>query len=637
MKEYNGSSIQVLEGLDPVRKRPGMYIGSTNTKGLHHLVWEIIDNSMDEHLAGHCSQIHVTVNEDGSLTVKDNGRGVPVDKHPQKGVSTERIIFTVLHAGGKFSNDNYAVAGGLHGVGASVVNALSSWLEVEIAKDGKLYRDRYETGGNPKVELVDGELPSVGKTKERGTTVTFMPDDTIFETTEFKSEVIKKRLKELSYLNKGLLIVFEDKRSGEKVEFREDDGIVGLVRDLNKSKDILSEDIVYLTNKANGIEVEIAFQFTKEFTESIHAFCNNISTVEGGTHVSGFKTAFTRILNQYAREIGSLKEKEENFDGRDVRNGITAVVLIKHPNPQYEGQTKTKLGNSDARGAVDEVFSVESQKFFDRNLEYLKLVIENAMKSLKLRKAEEKVRQNLLGNNSKFSGNGKLASCSSRNPKETEIIFVEGDSAGGTAKQGRDRKFQAILPLRGKVLNVEKKDIAKVLANTEIQTIINAIGCGFGEGFGDDFDIEKAKYHKIIILTDADVDGSHIRTLILTFIKRYMPGLIYEGMVYIGVPPLYKVSSGKTVKYCYSEQELESIKSELNGKKFDIQRYKGLGEMNPDQLWETTLNPATRLLKQVTIEDAIEADNITTILMGSKVQPRREFIYEQALLADIDL
>ncbi|PLS19663.1 DNA topoisomerase IV subunit B [Bacillus sp. M6-12] len=638
MKEYNGSSIQVLEGLDPVRKRPGMYIGSTNSKGLHHLVWEIVDNSMDEHLAGFCTEIHVIINEDGSLTVIDNGRGVPVDIHPQKGITTERIIFTVLHAGGKFSNDNYAVAGGLHGVGASVVNALSSWLEVEISRDGKLYRDRYENGGNPQIELVNGELPSIGKADGTGTKVTFMPDGTIMETVEFKAEIIKKRLKELSYLNKGLLIVFEDKRTGERKEFKEEEGIVGLVRDLNKSKDILSNEVLYLTSKSNQIEVEIAFQFTKEFTESIHSFCNNINTVEGGTHVSGFKTSFTRILNQYAREIGALKEKDENFEGKDVRNGITAVVLIKHPNPQYEGQTKTKLGNSDARSAVDEVFNIESQKFFDRNLDYLKSLIDNAMKSLKLRKAEEKVRQNLLGNNNKFTGNGKLASCSKGTPPEkSEIIFVEGDSAGGSAKQGRDRSFQAILPLRGKVLNVEKIALAKVLSNAEIQTIIMSLGCGFGEGFGDDFDIAKLKYHKIIILTDADVDGSHIRTLILTFLYRYMPELIYGGYVYIGVPPLYKVSSGKDVQYCYSDKELETKMKEMKGKKFDVQRYKGLGEMNPDQLWETTLNPATRLLYQVTIEDAVQAENITNILMGSKVQPRREFIYEEALNAEIDL
>lgn len=633
MKEYNGSSIQVLEGLEPVRIRPGMYIGNTNSRGLHHLVWEIVDNAIDEHLAGFCTQIYVSVNEDGSVTVQDNGRGVPVDKHPQKGIATERIIFTVLHAGGKFDNQNYKVSGGLHGVGASVVNALSSWLEVEVARDGKLYRDRYENGGNPTVELINGELPPVGEADYTGTKVTFMPDATIFETVEFKADIIKKRLRELAFLNKGLRIIFEDKRTGEMKEFYEVEGIVGFVREINKTKEILDEQVVYLAGKSNNIEVEIAFQYTKEYTETIISFCNNINTVEGGTHVSGFKTAFTRIINQYAREIGALKEKDENFEGKDVRNGITAIISIKHPSPQYEGQTKTKLGNSDARGAVDEVFSIESQKFFDRNLDYLKVLIDNAKKSLKLRKAEEKVRSNLLGNNNKFSGNGKLASCSSKNPEECEIIFVEGDSAGGSAKQARDRRTQAILSLKGKVLNVERKDVSKVLSNPEIASLISALGCGFGE----DFDITKIRYKRIIILTDADVDGSHIRTLILTFFYRYMPALIYEGYVYIGVPPLYKVTSGKEIHYCYSDKELEQKKQELKGKKMEIQRYKGLGEMNPEQLWETTLNPATRRLKQVTIEDAVTADEITNILMGSQVQPRKEFIYEHALNADIDL
>ncbi|WCK56953.1 DNA gyrase subunit B (plasmid) [Aneurinibacillus sp. Ricciae_BoGa-3] len=635
MSDYNGSSVRILEGLEAVRVRPGMYIGSTNSRGLHHLVWEVVDNSIDEALAGYCTAINVWLKKDGSITVLDNGRGVPVDRHPDKLIATERILFTVLHAGGKFDNDTYKVSGGLHGVGASVVNALSSWLEVEVYRDGKLYRDRYEKGGNPTVDLVDGLLVPIADTDKRGTKVSFKPDDTIFETVEFKADIIKKRLRELSFLNKGLLLTFEDENTGEKVEYYEEEGIVGLVRELNKTKDILNDDVVYVTSKSNNIEVEIAFQYTNEFTETILSYCNNINTVEGGTHVSGFKTAFTRIINQYAREIGALKEKEDNFEGKDVRNGITAIVLVKHPNPQYEGQTKTKLGNSDARGAVDEVFSVESQKFFDRNIETLKSIIDNAMKALKLRKAEEKVRTNLLAN-SKLAGNGKLASASSKNPDEVELILVEGDSAGGSAKQGRDRSFQAILPLRGKVLNVEKKEVAKVISNTEIQSIINAIGCGFGEGYGDDFDIQKRKVKKVIILTDADVDGSHIRTLLLTFFHRYMPELIYEGLIYRGVPPLYKVTSGKEVRYCYSDRELEELKPKLKGK-IEIQRYKGLGEMNPEQLWETTLNPQTRLLKQITIEDAVMADEITNVLMGDKVEPRRDFIYENALLAEIDL
>jgi DNA gyrase subunit B len=637
MKEYNGSSIQILEGLEAVRKRPGMYIGSTNVKGLHHLAWEIIDNSIDENLAGFCTEISVLINTDGSLTIIDNGRGVPVDIHPQKQIPTERVIYTILHAGGKFGGGSYKVSGGLHGVGASVVNALSEWLEVEISKDGFLYHDRYEKGGNPVIPLVNGNLPSIGKTENRGTKVTFKPDATIFDTVEWKPEILKKRLRELAFLNKGLLIKFEDKNTGEQIEYLEEEGIVGLVREVNKSKDVLTDDIVYLHGKTNDVEVEIAFQYTNEFTETILSFCNNITTMEGGTHVSGFKTAMTRIINQYAREIGSLKEKEENFEGRDVRNGITTIISIRYPDPRFEGQTKTKLDNPEARSAVDEVFSSESQKFFDRNLDYLKSIIENALKSQKLRKAEEKVRLNLLTNN-KFSSNGKLASCSKGvDPKDAEIILVEGDSAGGSAKQGRDRKFQAILPLRGKVLNVEKARLDKIISNAEIATMINAFGSGFGEGFGNDFDAKNLKYHKIIILTDADVDGAHIRTLLLTFFKKYMPELIYGGYIYIGVPPLFKVTSGKDVEYCYSDKELEDMMIKFKGKKFDVQRYKGLGEMNPDQLWETTLNPETRMLKQVTIEDAIQADTITNILMGSQVQPRREFIYDESINAEIDL
>lgn len=634
---YNDESIQILEGLEAVRVRPGMYIGSTNSRGLHHLVWEIVDNSIDEALAGFCTRIDVYLNPDGSITVKDNGRGIPVGLHKKANMVTERVIFTILHAGGKFNNGSYKVSGGLHGVGASVVNALSKWVDVEIARDGFLYRDRYENGGNPVVKLEKGLLKPVGKAEQTGTSVSFMPDDTIFETVEFKPEIIKKRLKELAYLNKGLLLAFHNVEKNETVEFYEKEGIGGFIRELNKARDSIHNDVVYVTGESNGIEVEIAFQYTKEFSESILSFCNNINTIEGGTHVSGFKTALTRILNQYSRDLGILKEKDDNFDGKDVRNGITAIVLIKHPDPQYEGQTKTKLGNSNARGAVEEVFSAEIQKYFDRNVSTVKAIAESAMKSLKLRKVEEKARTGFLNKTSSLTVNGKLASCQSRKPEQSEIFFVEGDSAGGTAKQGRDRKFQAILPLRGKILNVEKATLAKLIQNAEVATIISALGCGFGEGLGDDFDIKKLKYHKLVILTDADVDGSHIRTLILTFFYRFMPELIYEGYVYIGMPPLYKVTAGKDMQYLYNDRQLDDYRKKSGNKKFELQRYKGLGEMNPEQLWDTTLNPKTRFLKQVTIDDAVQADQITQTLMGSKVPPRKEFIYENALYAKIDV
>lgn len=636
-KEYDGDSILLLEGLEAVRVRPGMYIGNTNSKGLHHLIWEIVDNSVDEALAGECDRIVVRLNRDGSVTVNDNGRGVPIGRQKQKGISACRVVFTELHAGGKFNNDAYKTAGGLHGVGASVVNALSKWLHVDVCKEGLLYQDRFENGGKPKVELVDGLLPSVGKTKERGTTVTFMPDDTILETIEFKPDIIKKRLKELAYLNKGLTLVFQDDFTDELVEFYQKDGIVGFIRDLNKAKEILNDDIIYLSGESGDIGVEIAFQYTKEYTESILSFCNNINTVEGGTHVSGFKTALTRIVNQYAREIGTLKDKDENFDGKDVRNGITAIVLVKHPNPQYEGQTKTKLSNTNVRGSVDEVLAKEGVLFFDRNLSTLKQILENAARSLKLRKVEEKAREGFLSKHSGLSANGKLAACQSKNPEDSEIFIVEGDSAGGTAKQARNRKFQAILPNKGKILNVEKATLAKIIQNAEIATIVTALGCGFGEGLGDDFDIKKLKYHKIVILADADVDGKHIRTLLLTFFYRYMLELITGGYVYIGMPPLYKATFGKTIEYIFDDRSLAEFKIKMGSKRFELQRYKGLGEMNPDQLWETTLDPETRWLKRVTIEDAIEAENITNILMGSKVPPRRDFIVENAKIANVDL
>ena len=637
MSTYDGHSINVLEGLEAVRVRPGMYIGSTGSKGLHHLIWEILDNAIDEHLAGYCNNILLILHKDGSITVEDNGRGIPVDLHPQKGIATSRIVFTVLHAGGKFNNDAYAISGGLHGVGASVVNALSSELTVEIQRDGYVYQDRFIEGGKPQTALVDGLLPAIGTTKSTGTKVTFKPDATIFETVEFKHETICNRLRELAFLNSELTITFINEKLDETITFHEKEGIAGLVKAINETKDIAHNDVLFVTGKSDKIEVQVAFQYTKDYSESIVSFCNNVSTIEGGTHVSGLKTALTRIVNQFARETGALKEKEPNLEGRDVRSGLTAVLLIKHPQPQYEGQTKTKLGNTNAKGAVEEVLAQELPLFFDKNPHIMKTIIEMALKSYKLRKVEEKARNSFLSKTSSLAVNGKLASCQSKNPAESEIIFVEGDSAGGSAKQGRDRKFQAILPLKGKILNVEKASIGTILKNQEIVSIITALGCGFGEGLGNDFDASKSRYGKIIILTDADVDGSHIRTLLLTFFYRFMQGLIHEGKVYIGMPPLYKVKTSKETFYLYSDQELSEFRKKNPSKKFELQRYKGLGEMNPDQLWDTTLNPETRHLKQVTIEDAILCDQITSTLMGSKVPPRRAFIEEQAQFAEIDV
>lgn len=634
MSEYNGDAIEVLEELEPVRVRPGMYIGSTGSKGLHHLIWEIIDNGIDEHLAGFGDQIRVMLHLDGSVSVQDEGRGMPVDLNTKKKISAERLVFTVLHAGGKFNRKNYNKPGGLHGVGASVVNALSTWLEVTIERDGYRYYDRYENGGKPIIPLQDGLLPAIGTSDRHGTLVRFMPDSRIFDTIEFKPEIIKKRMKELAYLNKNLILYFDSEVTDEHLVFHERDGIVGLIRDLNKTKELLHDEVIYFSGSSNDIDVEIAFQFSKEFNETIFSFCNGIDTVEGGTHVSGFKSALTRVLNQYAKESGTIKDKE-SFDGRDARNGITAIVVVRHPEPQFEGQTKTKLGNDDAKNAVDEVLSQELRHYLDRNPDIQKIMLDNALRSLKLRKAEEKVRANFLNSNNSFTSNGKLATCTTKDATISELILVEGDSAGGSAKQGRDRFFQAILPLKGKVINVEKRDISKIISNSEIASLILAIGAGFGEGFGNDFDINKTKYSKIIILTDADVDGSHIRILLLTFFYRYMPELIYEGKIYFGVPPLYKWVRGKEVGYCYSDKELEDVKTKTKSK-LNIQRYKGLGEMNPGLLWETTLNPATRLLKKVTIEDAINADEITNVLMGDVVAPRRDFIYENALLADVD-
>lgn len=634
---YDADSITVLEGLEAVRKRPGMYIGSVSTKGLNHLIYEIVDNAVDEHLAGFCTEIHVTLEKDGSATISDNGRGVPVGMHA-KGVSAERIVYTTLHAGGKFDDSAYKTSGGLHGVGSSVVNALSAYMDVQVSRDGYIHHDRYERG-IPVVELEDGLLPTIGKTRKTGTKVNFLPDDTIFEKTKFKAEEVKSRMHETTYLNPNLTIIFEDLRGAEPehIVYHEPDGILGFIRELNAKKESVHEP-VYFKGEADGIEVEVAFQYVNEFHENILGFCNNIYNSEGGTHLTGFKTTFTTVINQYARELGILKDKDPNFTGADVRNGMTAIVSIKHPDPRFEGQTKTKLDNPDASKATGKVVGEEIVRFFDRNLEILKNVIGCAEKAAKIRKTEEKAKTNLLTKQKySFDSNGKLANCESRDASKCEIFIVEGDSAGGSAKTARDRMYQAILPIRGKILNVEKASIDKVLANAEIKTMINAFGCGFSEGYGNDFDITKLRYDKIIIMADADVDGAHISTLLLTLFYRFMPELIQEGHVYIAMPPLYKAMPKKgEEEYLYDDKALEKYRKTHNGP-FTLQRYKGLGEMDADQLWETTLNPKTRLLKLVEIEDGRMASSVTEMLMGTEVPPRRAFIYENATEAELDI
>ena len=634
---YDADSIAVLEGLEAVRKRPGMYIGSVGTKGLNHLVYEIVDNSVDEHLAGFCMNIEVTLEKDGSATVSDDGRGVPVGMH-QKGVSAERIVYTTLHAGGKFDDSVYKTSGGLHGVGSSVVNALSEYMDVKISRDGAIHHDRYERG-IPVVELENGLLPVIGKTKKTGTTINFLPDGEIFEKTRFREEEIKSRLHETAYLNPELTICFTDKRKEpeEQITYHEPDGLVGFIKDLN-SKSEPVHDPVYFKGEAEGIQVEVVFQYVNEFHENILGFCNNIYNSEGGTHLTGFKSTFTTVMNQYAREIGILKDKDANFTGADIRNGMTAIVSVKHPDPRFEGQTKTKLDNQDASKAASKVTNAEIVRHFDRNLDVLKKVLSCAEKAAKIRKTEEKAKTNLLTKQKySFDSNGKLANCESRDPKKCEIFIVEGDSAGGSAKTARDRMYQAILPIRGKILNVEKASIDKVLANAEIKTMINAFGCGFSEGYGNDFDISKLRYDKIIIMADADVDGAHISTLLLTLFYRFMPELIFEGHVYIAMPPLYKAmpKSGKE-EYLYDDRALEEYRKKHKGP-FTLQRYKGLGEMDAQQLWETTLDPKTRILKQVEIEDARMASSVTEMLMGTEVPPRRTFIYENAREAELDI
>ena len=652
MSEYSGKDIVVLEGLEAVRKRPGMYIGSTGSRGLHHLIWEILDNSIDEHLAGYCNEITITVKKDGGICIEDNGRGVPVDLHPTQKIPTVRVVYTILHAGGKFGNGAYKVSGGLHGVGSSVVNALSRYMTVEVKHGGEIYRDEYENGGHPTVELVKGMLPVVGKCakKDTGTKVTFYPDDEIFETTVFKADVIKKKLKEIAFLNKNLKLHYVNEIEGDEQTYLEEFGIQSFVSYINRDATTLHKDPIYIEGKSGDIEVEVALQYTTNFTELINPYCNRINVVDGGTLVTGFKTALTRVMNSYARELGVLKDKDENFDGKDIRNGLVAIISIKHPDPQFEGQTKTKLGNTDAKNAVEDVFGTEIQRYLDKNIDVLKKILDNSLKSYNARKASDKARTAVLKQLNDSDAKSKLAACTSKKPEECEVYIVEGDSAGGTVKTARNRKTQAVLPLRGKILNVEKASLEKILQNNEIKAMISAFGCGIG----DEFDISKLRYDKIIILTDADVDGAHISTLLLTFFYRFMPELIYEGKIYRGLPPLYKVDfeapapagksgttkSRKKVKqseYIFNDFELEKFRKKKENKILSIQRYKGLGEMDAEQLWETTLNPDSRILAQVSISDTVEADDITTTLMSSNVPPRRQFIMEEAKYATLDV
>ena len=631
---YDSESIKVLKGLEPVRLRPGMYIGSTGRTGLNHLVQEIIDNAVDEHLAGYCKNIYVSLNEDGSATIEDDGRGIPVDLHPTEKKSAERVVFTVLHSGGKFNDSVYKISGGLHGVGSAVVNALSKKLIVDVYRDGNVYHDTYEYG-KPKTKLIDGLLPSepAVPAKKTGTRVTLYPDDTIFETVKFKSSAIRQRIKETSYLNPELTITFENKRDGYAPEvFHEPGGLSAFVEDI--SKDLTkTSPVVALKGEKNGIEADIVFVCTEDGDENVIGFTNNITNPEGGTHVTGYKTAFAKIINNYARnELGVLKEKDSNLSGADIRQGVQAIVSVKHPDPQFEGQTKTRLSNTDVTQAVDAIMREQLTVYFDRNYEVLKDIVDRAVETAK-EKAKNKTKINL--NKFSFEGNGKLVRQESSEADKCEIFIVEGDSAGGSAKSARNRKYQAILPLRGKILNVEKVPVTKVLENAEIKAMINAFGCGFSQGFGHDFDIEKLNYDKIIIMTDADVDGAHIATLLLTFFYRFYPELITEGHIYIAIPPLYRVGEGKKAKYLYSDDELEKYRREHKGK-FLIQRYKGLGEMDASQLFETTMDPEHRVLKQVMISSRAEASSITSTLMGTEVAPRRKYIEENSKDANID-
>ncbi|HHT62675.1 MAG: DNA topoisomerase (ATP-hydrolyzing) subunit B [Bacillota bacterium] len=628
---YDASQIQVLEGLEAVRKRPGMYIGSTGPRGLHHLVYEIVDNSIDEALAGYCDHIKVVINENNSITVTDNGRGIPVDIHEKTGKPAVEVALTMLHAGGKFGGNGYKVSGGLHGVGMSVVNALSEWLEVKVKRNGKIYHQRYERG-NPVTELT-----VIGKSAGTGTEISFKPDGKVFEEIVFNRETLAQRLRELSFLNKGLAITLIDKRDEFEVKYKHDGGIIDFVKYLNKNKDVLHSKPIFFSMEKDKVQVEIALQYHDGYTENILSFANNIHTQEGGTHEAGFKSALTRVVNDYARKINAIKDNQSNLLGEDIREGLTAIISVKVMEPQFEGQTKTKLGNTEVRGIVDSVVGEGMGTFLEENPTYTKRIIEKTVQAARAREAARKARELTRRKSALESTSlpGKLADCSVKDPAMSELYLVEGDSAGGSAKQGRDRRIQAILPLRGKILNVEKARLDKILNNEEIRAMITAMGTGIS----DDFDIEKARYHKLIIMTDADVDGSHIRTLLLTFFFRYMKPLIEAGYVYIAQPPLYKVSLGKEVKYFYSDLELEKYLKDLGkDKKPGIQRYKGLGEMNPDQLWDTTMNPETRTLLKVTLDDALAADEIFTILMGDKVEPRREFIQNNAkLVRNLDI
>lgn len=622
---YDESQIQVLEGLEAVRKRPGMYIGSTSGKGLHHLVWEIVDNSIDEALAGYCNEINILIEEDNSITVKDNGRGIPVGIQEKMGRPAVEVIMTVLHAGGKFGGGGYKVSGGLHGVGASVVNALSTELEVFVHREGKVHYQKYERG------VPAADLKVIGETDHTGTITRFKPDPEIFrETTEYEFDILATRIRELAFLNRGIKLTIEDKRENkQKKEFHYEGGIKSYVEHLNRSKEPIHEEPVYVEGAKDGIQVEVSLQYNEGYTNNIFSFTNNIHTYEGGTHEVGFKTALTRVINDYGRKNNILKDADSNLTGEDVREGLTAIVSIKHPNPQFEGQTKTKLGNSEARTITESVFSEAFEKFLLENPDVARKIVEKGTMAARARVAAKKARE-LTRRKSALEVSslpGKLADCSSKDPAISEIYIVEGDSAGGSAKQGRDRHFQAILPLKGKIINVEKARLDKILSNDEVRTIITAIGTNIG----GDFDIEKARYHKIIIMTDADVDGAHIRTLLLTFFYRYMRQIIESGYIYIAQPPLFKVQQGKKIMYAYNDKELEKIMTELPAQpKPGIQRYKGLGEMNPTQLWETTMDPEVRSLLQVSLQDAIEADETFEILMGDKVEPRRNFIQENA-------
>ncbi|WP_456275054.1 DNA topoisomerase (ATP-hydrolyzing) subunit B [Bacillus sp. AK031] len=624
-QSYDENQIQVLEGLEAVRKRPGMYIGSTSSKGLHHLVWEIVDNSIDEALAGYCSEIQVSIEEDNSITVRDNGRGIPVGIHEKMGRPAVEVIMTVLHAGGKFGGGGYKVSGGLHGVGASVVNALSTELEVFVHRDGKIHYQKFEKGAP------SGDLKVTGETDVTGTIIHFKPDPEIFtETTEYEFDILANRLRELAFLNRGIKIIIEDNRvEDKKNEYHYEGGIKSYVEHLNRSKEVVHEEPIYIEGERDNISVEIALQYNDGFASNLYSFANNIHTYEGGTHESGFKTALTRVINDYARKNNLYKESDANLSGEDVREGITAIISIKHPDPQFEGQTKTKLGNSEARTITDALFSEHFESFLLENPVVARKVVDKGLMAARARLAAKKARE-LTRRKSALEVSslpGKLADCSSRDPKISEIYIVEGDSAGGSAKQGRDRHFQAILPLRGKIINVEKARLDKILSNNEVRAMITALGTGIGE----DFDISKARYQKVVIMTDADVDGAHIRTLLLTFFYRYMRQIIEAGYIYIAQPPLYQIKQGKKVDYVYSDKQLEEALAQMPAQpKPGIQRYKGLGEMNAEQLWETTMDPEYRTLLQVSLEDAIEADETFEMLMGDKVEPRRNFIEDNA-------